>query len=325
MNEPLSGFHKEVKDQAIELLWSQWARVGVGADITPYHGAVLDPEVMVCASVFLGRFEPRLIGEPIGWTVLNKDRISVSRTRRMCKRHFSGDTNAGLEVTLEHLNKATGQKRFEVESRNEKESMQTSDADKGLAVYLGHLRNSIVHQDMSLAPDVEATENLRFKIRDLFGVNTRSEIICYMLFHPRSNSNAVARAIELNQAQVYKTMGQMVEAGVMGRPRSGNYKLDTDRFDSFLGSRRSAGYIQWQYFYSALEVILLDRLWHPGEYSSDYLRSARYLDLAPNVAIKLQESELRSINADIVQPASGDRFCERFEDAILQAIDDSRS
>ena len=65
MKRLLTDFRAEFRSRILDLLWVQWATLGVTGQGRPWEHSVLDPEALLLVSCTIARHEPRLFDEAL--------------------------------------------------------------------------------------------------------------------------------------------------------------------------------------------------------------------------------------------------------------------
>ena len=334
MEISVEDFHSRLIERVLDILWSQWSAVGTYTNVPPFGTAVIDPEALICATMWFGRYSPRLFDEAIDWLSVNDALISLDRLKSIA-RVFSGDTRATLGAALDYLWKVEGKTKFRGKSsRWEKERPKKREAlfrswpekgepahGKGDEVFLewGFDRGRVELRGMSSAPPLGNTANLRFVLRDLFGLGVRAEVATYLILVGQGNSSKVAKAVSQNQRAVYAVLDDFARGGFAHKREAGRetvFAVDTRRWSRFIELKENARFIQWANAFSALQEILVDRLANEKAYSSLYLASSRFREISPRIMKMLAEGGVMSPIPDpLMHPG------EKYNAAFLSYVD----
>ena len=334
METSVEDFHSRLIERVLDILWSQWSAVGTYANVPPYETAVIDPEALICATMWFGRYSPRLFDEAMDWLCINNAFISLDRLKSISKL-FTGDTRATLGASLEYLWKVEGKAKFRGKSSMwEKERLKRKEAlfrswpekgepagRKGDEVFLkwGFDRGRVELRGMSSGPPLGNPANLRFVLRDLFGLGVRAEVATYLILVGRGNSTMVAKAVTQNQRAVYAVLDDFARGGFAHKREAGRetvFAVETQRWSRFIELKEKAGFIQWANVFSALQEILVDRLTNEKAYGSRYLASSRLREISPRITKMLAEG---GVISSIPDPRKHPG--EKYNDAFLSYID----
>jgi hypothetical protein len=305
MEISVEDFHSHLLERVLDLLWRQWSTLGTYTTTPAYEAAVIDPEALVCATTWFARYSPRLFDEAMDWLGINDGLISIDRLKSIAGL-FSGDTRAALGATLDYLWEIKGRTKFrgkstrwEKERPKRKETLFRSWPAKGEPlggngdeVFLrwGFERGPVELRGMTSSPNLENAANLRFVLRDLFGLGVRAEVATFLIVVGRGNSSQVAKAVTQNQRAVYTVLDDFARGGFAHKREAGReivFTIDKERWSRFIELKGDARFIQWADVFSALQEILVDRIENEKAYDSPYLASSRLREISPPIIRKL--------------------------------------
>jgi hypothetical protein len=286
--------------------------------------------------MWFGRYSPRLFDEAMDWLKTNDSLISLDRLKSIA-RLFSGDTRATMGAVLDYLWKVEGKTKFEGKSarwererptgkeplfRSWPENGEPTHGDSDdVFLQWGFERGRVELRGMSSAPLLENPANLRFVLRDLFGLGVRAEVATYLILVGRGNSTQIAKAITQNQRAVYAVLGDFAGGNFAQKKEAGRetlFAIDTRRWSRFVELKERGRFIQWAGIFSALQEILVDRLENYKAYGSLYLASSRFREISPRIMKKLADG-------GVMYPIPDPRRHpgEEYNDAFLSYIDEA--
>lgn len=334
MEISVEDFHSHLLERTLDILWSQWAAAGTYTSVSPAVETVIDPEALFCATAWFARYSPRLFDEAMDWLRANNALISIDRMKSIAGL-FSGDTRAVLGAVLDYLweverkTKFRGKSsRWENERLKRKEALFRSWPARGEPagrssdeVFLrwGLERGLVELRGMSSGPDLKNAANLRFVLRDLFGLGVRAEVATYLILVGRGNSSKVAKAVTQNQRAVYAVLDDFARGGFAQKREAGRetvFTADTGRWSRFIQLKGTARFIQWTDVFPALQEMLVDRIENEKAYGSPYLASSRLREISPRITKKLA-------NAGVMSPIPDSRRYpgEEFSAAFFHYVD----
>ena len=334
MEISVEDFHSHLLDRVLGLLWRQWSTLGTYTTTPSYAAAAIDPEALICATTWFARYSPRLFDEAMDWLSINDGLISIDRLKSIAGL-FSSDTRAVLGATLDYLWEAEGKAKFKGKStRWEKERPKRKETlfrswpargepfgGKGDGFFLrwGFKRSPVELRGMSSSPNLENAANLRFILRDLFGLGVRAEVVTYLIVVGRGNSSQVAKAVTQNQRAVYAILDDFARGGFADKREAGReivFTLNAERWSRFVELKGESRFIQWANVFSALQEILVDRIENEKAYGSPYLASSRFREISPRIIRRLA-------NAGAMSPIPDSRKFpgEEFNAAFLGYIE----
>lgn len=336
MEMSAESFHSRLLERVLDILWSQWSALGTYTNVPPYRAAVIDPEALICSTMWFGRYSPRLFDEAMDWLSVNDALVSLDRLKSIAGL-FSGDTRVALGAVLDYMWKVEGKAKFRGKSsRWEKARLERKEPlfrswpekgeptrGKGDEVFMrwGLARGRVVLRGMSSAPDLRSAANLRFVLRDLFGLGVRAEVATYLIMVGRGNSSQVAKAVTQNQRAVYAVLDDFAMGGFAHKREAGRetvFSIDADRWNSFVEQKEEERFIQWAGIFSTLQQILIDRLANEKAYSSPYLASSKFREMSPRIVRGLADG-------GAISPAPDPRKHpgEDYSDAFIGYVDEA--
>lgn len=244
----ISTLSDEVTGAALEFAWSQWAQLGVLADVSRRDRWVADPEALLPFSLVVARSDPRLFDELLDWLVTNGRLISVQRLKNLSD---GDEQRALLEATLAWVSRhrsgqgLTGSAALRSKSRDEAEPLfrhsraRASETDE---VFLEHgfLRGRAEPSGKSRRPDLAAPIAFGLRLRQLLGLGARAEVVRFLLTidAPRVTAAAVTGAAGYAKRNVHEALASLRDAGVVEVVTVANeqrYGIDRDRWATLLG------------------------------------------------------------------------------------------
>jgi predicted transcriptional regulator len=274
MEQSLINFRNRFREQLSSFLWRQWDALGVAG----YEGApdtwYIDPEALLLFSLSISRNEARLFDEVIDWLATNGDYINIQRLKTiLAKEGFSSGkvlnpvaeimSHEGRSLKWKGLVKSLNIHEPAHEnlffSVNEEPVQMYGSPDKTFYKY-GLDRGKLQLRQHSQQVRNIHNPGVLFKLRALFGINVRCEIILYLLTHESANPSKIARETYYAQKTVQDTLVDMVKSGLLfvkmeGREK--HYWLRTDKWFDFLNIEKTT--LQWTNWPSLL--IALEKIW----------------------------------------------------------------
>jgi hypothetical protein len=215
-----------------EFAWDEWGQMGVLAAPHRRSRWVQDPEALVVFTLDVGRDDPRLFDELLGWLLTNESLLSVRRLRAMVR----GDEDARLLAgALGWLAQQRPRARLAprpspgVQEREPERLFRTLTVpvrtpDPAFAA-VGLLRPAVARSD-AVQPDLRAPINLALRLRELLGVGARAEVVRFLLTvaAPFADATAVARSAGFAKRNVHDALVSLHAAGVVSRWTVGNHQ-----------------------------------------------------------------------------------------------------
>lgn len=302
----LKGSRTECLDTVLDFLWAQWSAMGVPGSPAWRERRMIDPEALLLFTCTMGRYDARLFNEMLGWLRLHERWVNVQRLKNMLKTEgFRGGPVLGaVAASLAEPTNASKWRRL---------AQGRKPAEEG-AEPLFFLRDGkpmprvqnpdpvfeergFLREPVKLEPDAqpfnpEEPQNLLLKLRALFGVNSRCEVVAYLLGREQAGVSDVADATYYFRRTVYNTLREMTLSGLLSLREQGGqniYGIHRERWMAFLSPDSPAPeWINWAPLFAALE-----RIWRtlddPGVWEMSRLSlSAELRTLMSKVRPKLE-------------------------------------
>lgn len=238
----------ELRANLVTFSWDQWTQMGVSGRSERRDRWAADPESLLVFSLVVSRHEPRLFDELLDWMALNLRLLSIQRLRNLTRHHddvVRRLVDAALAWSTEHAKDLTRrapvtprvapdlQTLFRIDGRE-----ATVGKPDPIFADFGFRRSATGTSGKSRFPDLSAPINLGFRLRELFGVGSRSEVT-RILVTSRGDRllNEVAEAAAYAPRNVRDTLHSLVGAGILQtfhRAKSRSYRVDRARWTGFL-------------------------------------------------------------------------------------------
>jgi hypothetical protein len=217
--------------------WDQWAQLGVFAPTNRRDQWTADPEALLLFTFEIGRSDPRLFDEALDWLLTNERLVSVQRLRNLCRDDEDRDL---VEAALLWVSRAQPRSRPGAPSPAPRASdprplfydvarhVREPD-DAFLAARL--LKPPTEPSMKSRPPDTDAPINFSFRMRYLFGLGSRAEVVRYLITAPVTDAAAltIADAAGFAKRNVNETLSSLVASRIVTAYEHGNerrYYLD---------------------------------------------------------------------------------------------------
>lgn len=268
MSTSLGAFRDELLDALLGFVWRQWAAIGVPAKTSGADRYCVDPEALFALTCSVGRYDPRLFDEALDWLVKYERLISTQRLRTLFqKKLFSGVCVAGAVASF--LKQETGMKRWEMiatQGRREQENTGLfflrdsralpviGESDAGF-LHAGFVREAVrLRRHATLR--TEGNSPILLRLRGLFGVNARCEILLYLMTHQAGYPRAIARQTFYAQKTIHDALDDMrlsryVQSSRTGRER--RYRVESSALSNALLDGNTPAWMNWPVVLGALE------------------------------------------------------------------------
>lgn len=271
----LTDFKAEYRERVLALLWRQWTALGVSGNLGSWQASVIDPEALLLITCTVARSDPRLFDAGLEWLRLNGSLINIQRIKRILRNEsFSGE--AVLKAVAGATSTSVSQAKWAKLARKPGERAGDleplfflsqgvplpviKERDEGFAAY-GFARENFKARGLAEVFRPELPGNLLLRLRALFGLSARCEILHYLLLNPVGSPRAIARACYYFPATISKAMTEMSRSGFLRSTTEGRrrcYRLTPDTWrELFLRSQSTPPWVVWAPLFSALEQIWL--------------------------------------------------------------------
>jgi hypothetical protein len=159
---------EHLREAILDFLWDQWAALGVaGRPSGKELPFVVDPEALLLATMQFGAGEGRLVSEVLDWMSRNGGLISLQRLKNVQTSSRVG-TREGLEELGRFMEKAG--------YRNWKSLSSWAENVSSCSARVGMWEDGQL-REMSQAPDCSRPEAFLLRMRGIFGVSARPEVL----------------------------------------------------------------------------------------------------------------------------------------------------
>ena len=310
----IDEFRGALLEQILTFLWRQWSTLGILGESEAEDKWIIDPEPLLIFSLEMGRYEPRLFDEILAWLEVNGEWLDTSRLRRILLKqepHVLRAVGAALRYVqdrgherkwgkvsnlchdlcqkepkgglLEPLFKEKSGKFF---PRAEGEKIDPSFRAFDLN------RPRIRIQKAAKGVPINASANLRFQMRALFGIGAKSEALLYLLTHNEGRPREIAESVGLYWLSVHQALSDLSRSGLVLKKPYGKrvgYWLSQAKWWQFLASndfKYASGpeWLDWIAIYSAFLALWKTVDGIASGIESDYMKSSKLQDSLEVVA-----------------------------------------
>jgi len=311
--------------------WGQWAQLGLFATTDRRDQAAADPEALLLFTFEVGRSDPRLFDETLDWLLTNERLISVQRLRNLCRHDEDRDlVEASLLWVARHKPRlqpapTRGRERGAREPRPLFYDLarQIRNPDEAFLA-LGLLKQASEPSGKSRAPDPDMPINFAFRMRHLFGLGTRAEVVRYLVSASFSDASAraIAEAAGFAKRNVNEALTSLVASRVATAYEHGNerrYRLDRAMWARFLGFQAESRpiYRDWPRLLGALGQISR-WLCDPGlDELTPYMRASRARTLMQGLD---QDLAVAGVPSSATSPRPGEAYWQTFTETVERVI-----
>lgn len=323
-----SALSERISRALVDFAWDEWAQMGVFA--TPHRPPDLwaqDPEALLVFTLDVARDEPRLFDEVLDWLQANSELLGGRRLTQLSRADREGEAlvRASVAWAAQYgsslriggppgpssaspiVLSRTGASPWRVD-----ELFQTH----------GFLKPPTKPSGKSMTPSLDAPINFAFRLRRLFGIGGRAEIIRFLLTSgvTQATTRAIAEAAVSTKRNVNDALTELASAGVISRVLLGNearYSIDRRRWAALLDIDELAipSYRNWPSLLQALSEV--NRWVAPAQNAeyTDYQRASEARQLIKRVAPLLTRAGVA-----IVDRGLGEEYWPSFVATIDNAM-----
>lgn len=337
-------FKKLFLENILSFLWRQWSTLGIAGSARAEDIWVIDPESLLIFSLEMTRYEPRLFDEILDWLVVNGKWLDIQRLRGIMKtkEEKTRRLTSAVGYFLSHeaktyqrkwrmlglLNRIDSSTQGEILFKTKEGKSYPKPGEESTIFHdYGFFRENFSLRKMSKSVSVTPVSNIRFLLRALFGIGSRSECILYLLTHEAGHPAEVANAIGISARGTQDALIELAESGLVltrikGKRRI-EYWLSQKRWWQFLSGANFEEvkiplWLDWISLYSAL-INVWDVLNEVEKTKSDYMRSSKLRQAMEIIAVEFSKSELDlpSIPNRDIRP---ERYEEEFQNFIAKVL-----
>jgi hypothetical protein len=331
----LKAFSESLGARLLEFAWDEWAQMGISAVPHCESRWAQDPEALIVFTLEVARADPRLFDELLDWMLLNEGLLSIRRLRAVCIDEVDRTLVAGAIAWLASRHPRT---RLQAKPPRDEPGLQVPlfaaagtlrDVDPAFAK-AGLLRTPLEPSGKSQAPDLSLPIDLDFRLRGVFGVSIRAEVLRILLCTtaPLMTASALARSSVYSKRNVHDALTDLAAAemikvfSVSGEQR---YQIDKRRWAAWLDlcPQGPPSHREWPQLLGALRIILRWSQQPELADASDYIQasSARQLleVLRSDLAFAGVPTNLRATAEDAAPTL------ERVIDDILTPLERARA
>lgn len=237
-----ANFSSELIEALLDWLWRSWNSLGVsGRGATARADRVIDPESLLLASTQWARYDARLFDEMLDWLSLHGSLINLQRLRNLHGAGL-GDTTV-LAAIAAVVQDRSNQSKWKVligqrvSPAKLVSLFQSADGKRALwgepdPVFAAHgfHRSRPELRQMSQIPSPQHAPNFWLKLRSLFGVTTRAEIMVQLLTGEPATAAEIARRSGFTARSILVALREMAASGHLYEPpRPGRARVPRDQ------------------------------------------------------------------------------------------------
>ena len=259
------------QDHVLGFLWRQWSALGVAGQSHPVDCWMIDPEALLLATTSLGR-DPRLFDEVLDWLNINGQFINLQRLQNLGQRF--GELTV-LRAMAAHLARRSVHSKWKTLLREKSPVADSRLLFPGVPVIgspdelfarHGWLRGPVKLRQLSQPADPHRPTNFLIKLRALFGMQARAEVMAYLLAVESGHPGEMAERLAYFPRTLQTTLNDLARSGHLQSRREGHEKrfwLRRDDWRFLLTWTAGAGecapefprWVDWASLFIALESV----------------------------------------------------------------------
>jgi len=252
----------ELRQSLLDLLWRQWAALGVAGSAPAEAEWCVDIEALLLVTASQGRADSRLFDEVLDWLWSNGQWVNVQRLRNIHKRIGLGDRRvlAAIADWLSQRSTLSKWKPLAVASAPANAAAEPlfrlkdgrpqpvfGEADPVFRRH-GFVRGSIKRRKLSQQPNPRPAPALLWKLRALFGVQARCDILLCLLTRGAGYPADLTRATFYFPRTVEEALKEMAASGLvhMAQPgKKARYWLTPNDWQFLRTWSKPVGFPRW--------------------------------------------------------------------------------
>jgi hypothetical protein len=232
MQNSLLNSSEDLRRSVVDLLWRQWSALGVAGHVVQGSNTAVDPEALVLFSTVFARHDARLFDEVADWLQQNGDWINLLRMARLQREHELGDVTV-LGALAEHLTQSSSHAKWKALAKKPPQVDQpaplfphlpTPSRTDEIFFRWGWLRSPLEPRGLSKPPRPNQPGAFLLKLRALFGMQSRAEVLAWLLAHESGHPAQIARETGYFRGSVQNVLNELELSGHVFATRDGREK-----------------------------------------------------------------------------------------------------
>ena len=225
----MNASREQFQEHVLGFLWCQWSALGVAGQSQSVDRWMLDPEALLLATTSLGR-DPRLFDEVLDWLNTNGQFINLQRLQNLGQRF--GEVTV-LQAMAAHLARRSVHAKWKTLLREKLPVVEAQPLFPGVPVNglpdelfarHGWLRGPLTLRQLSQPADPHRPTNFLIKLRALFGMQARAEVMAYLLAEESGHPGEMAVRLAYFPRTLQTTLNDLARSGHLQCRREGQEK-----------------------------------------------------------------------------------------------------
>ena len=335
MNTSLTNFKSQFLENILAFLWRQWSQIGISGYTEFEDNWIIDPEALLLFSLSICRYDARLFDEIIDWLKINSQFINVQRLNALLKQ-YQFNSGPQLSAIAEYLSpnrtyqlkwkNFLNKYQFQIDQplfylKNGTPIPIGNEYDK-IFLKRGLRRNKFKTREYSRIFPQIGIPSLMLRLRGLFGVNARSELIALLASVTEIHPSEAARLTGYYQKTVQTALIEMAQSGIIKitkHKREKYYRISSNTFESVLNTDRiKPQWINWPSFFSGLDNIW-EYIRNLNNDIDDLLLSSE-LKKIMKIVYPLFNAPYNKFNVDDFESYTGEKYIPVFIEKIIEIL-----
>lgn len=271
MQKSLQEFRNDYLEMLLRFLWREWTALGVAGPERSALRHAIDPEALLLFTCSLGRYDQRLFDEVLDWLTKNGRFLNVQRMKNILRKEGFGGGRV-LAAVADWLSQQSDPMKWKLLAKmqgepSERQSLfylpdgrplpQTPDSDAVFSAH-GFMRSPITLRGYAQTFSSDAAPCLSLRMRALFGLNARCDVLTYLALNGTGHPRQVARELYYSQKAIHDVMTDMACSGVVLSSRGARertFRIAPDALPFLTGQNELSGWINWPILLSTAETI----------------------------------------------------------------------
>ncbi len=314
----LRDFKEKFHNVLLDIHWKHWTSLGVGSHINPEKNRIIDLEPLIVSTLIIGLQDKRLLSSSLEWVIKYGEWINLSRFKRIVKAFCEpvpvlNEPLVNPELLRLFIDTYNKHARYKIKFGKSITPGRENNINDEIKRFFSNFK--VRH--VTTRPKIQFSSLIQLLLRNIFGVDARTEILIYLLTHESGNSNSIAKEIFYNQKNVYTILERWSHVRMITKISERNisgYALNRkEELFQAIGLKEIPKYLNWTKTYLLFDQ-LSKTLSTPPWSDDEYLLSSLFRDL-----YKGSLSIGRSLHVNIPEPthSPGKKYFSPFASGIL--------
>ncbi len=256
-------------ESSIKIIWDQWVDIGLYGNKIGKNTFVIDPEALLAFSLFMSRYDARLFDGMVDWLNIFGEIINLQRLNNIIKKENfkNGDLLGPIsEIILNSHNKKKWEKYIKTKIKiDDYEDLFFNATSYGrhqkIFKKYGYLRGDFKLRNTATEIPTTKEQCIFLKMRFLFGLNIRSDIISYLLIDNYRHPSYIAKNLYYTQKGIQDNLVEMTKSGIISVEKNGrkkHYALNKKLWEEMIELQvTQQKWMNWVMIFSFIQKIII--------------------------------------------------------------------